>query len=105
MRIKLLDTSQSQEVEELRLLYRKEALQKKLLYNKVRSSMERSHWMVLNPSNATHAYTGELGYDRLNGTMKIGPSYAKSIIYIGHILDMHGTGTKHIVRHRQTSVV
>ena len=28
------------------------------------------------------AYTGELGYDRLNGTRKIGPSYAKSIIYI-----------------------
>ena len=27
-------------------------------------------------------YTGELGYDRLNGTMKIGPTYAKSIIYI-----------------------
>ena len=26
--------------------------------------------------------TGELGYDRLNGTRKIGPSYAKSIIYI-----------------------
>ena len=25
---------------------------------------------------------GELGYDRLNGTRKIGPSYAKSIIYI-----------------------
>ena len=40
--------------------------------------------------------TGELGYDRLNGTRKIGPSYAKSIIYIWQILDMHGTGTKHI---------
>ena len=26
--------------------------------------------------------TGELGYDRLNGTRKIGPSYAKSIVYI-----------------------
>ena len=26
--------------------------------------------------------TGELGYDRLNGTRKIGLSYAKSIIYI-----------------------
>ena len=26
--------------------------------------------------------TGELGYDRLNGTRKIGPSYAKSVIYI-----------------------
>ena len=25
-------------------------------------------------------YTGELGYDRLNGTRKIGPSYAKSVI-------------------------
>ena len=26
--------------------------------------------------------TGELGYDRLNGTRKIGPSYAKSGVYI-----------------------
>ena len=25
---------------------------------------------------------GELGYDRLNGTRKIGPSYAKSGVYI-----------------------
>ena len=49
--------------------------------------------------------TGKLGYDRLNGTMKIGPSYAKSVIYICHILDMHGTRTKHIVRHRQKSFV
>ena len=28
------------------------------------------------------AVTGELGYDRLNGTRKIGPSYAKSVVYI-----------------------
>ena len=27
-------------------------------------------------------YTGELGYDGLNGTRKFGPSYAKSVIYI-----------------------
>ena len=26
--------------------------------------------------------TGELGYDGLNGTRKIGPSYTKSIVYI-----------------------
>ena len=26
--------------------------------------------------------TGELGYDGLNGTRKIGPSYAKSVMYI-----------------------
>ena len=26
--------------------------------------------------------TGELGYDGLDGTRKIGPSYAKSVIYI-----------------------
>ena len=26
--------------------------------------------------------TGELGYDGLNGTRKIGPSYAKSVIHI-----------------------
>ena len=25
---------------------------------------------------------GELGYDGLNGTRKIGPSYAKSVVYI-----------------------
>ena len=30
----------------------------------------------------TRPYTGELGYDRLNWTRKIGPSYAKSVIYI-----------------------
>ena len=50
-------------------------------------------------------YTGELGYDRLNGTRKIGPSYAKSVVYISRILDMHRTGTKHIVRHMQKSVI
>ena len=27
-------------------------------------------------------YTGKLGYDRLNEARKIGPSYAKSVIYI-----------------------
>ena len=26
--------------------------------------------------------TGELGYDLLNGTRKIGPSYAKSVVYM-----------------------
>ena len=45
--------------------------------------------------------TGELGYDGLNGTRKIGPSYAKSVVYIWRILAMHRTGTKHIVRHMQ----
>ena len=50
-------------------------------------------------------YTGELGYDGLNGTREIGPSYAKSVVYIWRILDMHRTGTKHIVRHMQKSVV
>ena len=49
--------------------------------------------------------TGELGYDRLNGTRKIGPSYAKSVTYIWRILDVHRTGTKHMVRHMQKSVV
>ena len=49
--------------------------------------------------------TGELGYDRLNGTREIGPSYAKSVVYIWRILDMHLTGTKHIVHHMQKSVV
>ena len=27
-------------------------------------------------------FTGELGYEVLNGTRKIGPPYAKSVIYI-----------------------
>ena len=49
--------------------------------------------------------TGELGYDGLNGTRKIGPSYAKSVVYIWRILDMHRTGTRHIVRHMQKSVI
>ena len=49
--------------------------------------------------------TGELGYDGLNGTRKIGPSYAKSVIYIWQILDIHPTGTKHVVRHMQKSVI
>ena len=26
--------------------------------------------------------TGKLGYDGLNGTRKMGPSYAKSVVYI-----------------------
>ena len=26
--------------------------------------------------------TGELGYDGLNGTRKIGPSYANSVVYM-----------------------
>ena len=52
-----------------------------------------------------HFTTGELGYDGLNGTRKIGPSYAKSVVHIRRILDMHQTGTKHIVRHMQKSVV
>ena len=51
------------------------------------------------------SYTGELGYDGLNGTRKIGPSYAKSVVYIWRILNMHRTGTKHIVRHMLKSVV
>ena len=29
-----------------------------------------------------NVYTGELGYDGLNGTRKIGPSCAKSVVYI-----------------------
>ena len=32
--------------------------------------------------NLVYKYTGELGYDGLNGTRKISPSYAKSVIYI-----------------------
>ena len=45
--------------------------------------------------------TGELAYDRLNGTMKISSVICK----VRHILDMHGTGTKHIVCHSQKSGV
>ena len=56
-------------------------------------------------SKAIDIATGELGYDRLNGTRKIGPSYAKFVAYILRVLDMHQTGTKHIVHHMQKSVV
>ena len=35
-----------------------------------------------NNNNNNDNNTGKLGYDRLNGTRKIGPSYAKSIVYI-----------------------
>ena len=55
--------------------------------------------------NTPLACTGELGYDRLIGTRKISPSYAKSVINIWQILDMHWTGTKHIVGRMQKSVV
>ena len=57
------------------------------------------------PTTPADIYTGELGYDRLNRTRKIGPSYAKSVVYIWQILDVYRTGTKHIVRHMQKSVV
>ena len=55
--------------------------------------------------SSKHTHTGELGYDGLNGTRKIGPSYAKSVIYIWQTLNMHGTRTKHLVRHRRKSVL
>ena len=42
--------------------------------NKIRVDANR-HWL-------SRKGTGELGYDGLNGTRKIGPSYAKSVIYI-----------------------
>ena len=67
--------------------------------------LAKSMVQVLTSSPLACSYTGELGYDRLNGTRKMGPSYAKSVVYIGRILDMHRTGTKHIVRHMQKSVI
>ena len=53
----------------------------------------RPHYLLLTSQNLSlicrkgnnipnPPYTGELGYDRLIGTRKIGPSYAKSVIYI-----------------------
>ena len=33
-------------------------------------------------SAVVYTCTGELGYDGLNGTREIGPSYAKSVVYI-----------------------
>ena len=36
--------------------------------------------------------TGELGYDGLNGTRKIGPSYAKSVVKYGEYLICIGLG-------------
>ena len=61
--------------------------------------------IYVSPTFSIFATTGELGYDRLSGTSKIGPSYAKSVVYIWRILDMHWTGTKHIVRHMRKSVI
>ena len=60
---------------------------------------------TLTPEEVSPVCTGEFRYDRLIGTRQIGSSYAKVVIYIWHILDMHGTGTKHIVCHRQKSVL
>ena len=40
-----------------------------------------AHFTVKQTSKTNTIYsTGELGYDRLNGTRKISPSYAKSVI-------------------------
>ena len=36
----------------------------------------------INDITNIYIYTGELGYDGLSGTRKIGPSYAKSVICI-----------------------
>ena len=71
------------------------------LYRQILKTIERL--IAIKP--VMYENTGKLGYDGLNGTRKIGPSYAKSITYIWHILDMHETGTKHIVRHSQKSAV
>ena len=38
--------------------------------------------VFLTPPHPLRPDTGELGYDRLSGTRKIGPSYAKSVVYI-----------------------
>ena len=56
-------------------------------------------------TNTSFPSTGELGYDGLDGTRIIGPSYTKSVVYTWRILDMHQTATKHIVRHMQKNVV
>ena len=59
------------------------------------------------PNDVVQADLDMTDSNSVNGTREIGPSYAKSVIYIRHIpvLDIHGTGTKHIVRHRLKSVV
>ena len=44
--------------------------------------MEYRQTEVVVGSLGRDANTGELVYDGLNGTRKIGPSYAKSVIYI-----------------------
>ena len=48
--------------------------------------MEKQTWWTLSYKpilGVSLTYTtGELGYDGLNGTRKIGPSYAKSVVYI-----------------------
>ena len=42
----------------------------------------KKDWSNFTLAKFAYTYTGELGYDRLNGTRKIGPSYAKSAVYI-----------------------
>ena len=53
------------------------------------STWKQSLFTCMAPTNhkvhllkRNHQNTGELGYDGLNGTRKIGPSYAKSIVHI-----------------------
>ena len=47
------------------------------------SASEWHHWHVHHlESLVPNATTGELGYDGLIGTSKIGPSCAKSVVYI-----------------------
>ena len=55
----------------------------------------QTYWTMCSIVSKVHT-TGELGYDGLNGNRKIGLSYAKSVVYIWRILDMHRTGTKHM---------
>ena len=71
----------------------------------LKSSWDIYTYVTVSGPGLLISYTGELGYDGLNGTWKIGPSYAKFVVYIWRILDMHRTGTKHIVRHMQKAVV
>ena len=61
--------------------------------NKIsKRDVDRTHaqQLLIVPNHFT--WTGELGYDRLNGTRKIGPSYAKSVLYILQYLICIGLG-------------
>ena len=55
---------------------------KMMAYEMMMTEFYILHKMYYTRENDSTTNTGKLGYDGLDGTRKIGPSYAKSVIYI-----------------------